>query len=294
MILSLQGCMAVGKTTALRYLQEHAPYLHVNWEERGKVIREVGRRGLRKDVYEDYVEIQRLWLRNEATRHKKALAPQHRHGLWCRGDRVLHAELPGKHRRQLGSREAPGRGARCRSSECLPARVWCGWQNAHEMRWIQGLWHPSDGSGGTTCKAGASPRCQKGEKDASFRRKSCDWWHKTMTSGRRLLQVVASLPHGLRWKSDNFARREVTATLPSPGGDLLCKSRPRRHTTQPCSVGACQTAQKRKRPGTRHGSSSRGVSRGVAARVHHAGACVGGLRPGLAGNWRRLTFHQST
>ena len=74
MILSLQGCMAVGKTTALRYLQEHAPYLHVNWEERGKVIREVGRRGLRKDVYEDYVEIQRLWLRNEATRHKKALA----------------------------------------------------------------------------------------------------------------------------------------------------------------------------------------------------------------------------
>lgn len=39
MILSLQGCTAVGKTTALRYLQEHAPYLHVSWEEHGKVIR---------------------------------------------------------------------------------------------------------------------------------------------------------------------------------------------------------------------------------------------------------------
>ena len=25
MILSLQGCMAVGKTTAVRYLQEYAP-----------------------------------------------------------------------------------------------------------------------------------------------------------------------------------------------------------------------------------------------------------------------------
>lgn len=30
MILSLQGCMAVGKTTAVRYLQEKAPYVHIN------------------------------------------------------------------------------------------------------------------------------------------------------------------------------------------------------------------------------------------------------------------------
>ena len=74
MILSLQGCMAVGKTTALRYLQEHAPYLHISWEEHGKVIREVQQRGLRKDVYEDYLEIQRLWLRNEIARHEEALA----------------------------------------------------------------------------------------------------------------------------------------------------------------------------------------------------------------------------
>ena len=29
MILSLQGCMAVGKTTAARYLQAHDPQLHV-------------------------------------------------------------------------------------------------------------------------------------------------------------------------------------------------------------------------------------------------------------------------
>ena len=27
MILSLQGCMAVGKTTAITYLKEHAPYM---------------------------------------------------------------------------------------------------------------------------------------------------------------------------------------------------------------------------------------------------------------------------
>ena len=32
MILSLQGCMAVGKTTAVRYLQENAPYVHISYE----------------------------------------------------------------------------------------------------------------------------------------------------------------------------------------------------------------------------------------------------------------------
>ena len=33
MMLSLQGCMAVGKTSAADYLKEHAPYLHVQYEE---------------------------------------------------------------------------------------------------------------------------------------------------------------------------------------------------------------------------------------------------------------------
>lgn len=29
MILSLQGCMAVGKTTAVKYLQKNAPYVTI-------------------------------------------------------------------------------------------------------------------------------------------------------------------------------------------------------------------------------------------------------------------------
>lgn len=74
MILSLQGCMAVGKTTAVRYLQAHAPYLHISWEDHREVIAEVERRGLDKNRYEDYLEIQRLWLNNEVKRHKEALA----------------------------------------------------------------------------------------------------------------------------------------------------------------------------------------------------------------------------
>ena len=41
MILSLQGCMAVGKTTAVRYLQENAPYVNISYEINTDIIDEV-------------------------------------------------------------------------------------------------------------------------------------------------------------------------------------------------------------------------------------------------------------
>ena len=72
MILSLQGCMAVGKTTAVQYLQEHAPYVHISYEIYTDVIDEVKRRGLDKTKYEDYLEIQKLWLKKEVHRWEKA------------------------------------------------------------------------------------------------------------------------------------------------------------------------------------------------------------------------------
>lgn len=74
MILSLQGCMAVGKTTAVRYLQKNAPYLHISYEDTAGVIEEVKRRHLDKNKYEDYLEIQKLWLENEVVRWNKAQA----------------------------------------------------------------------------------------------------------------------------------------------------------------------------------------------------------------------------
>lgn len=43
MILSLQGCMAVGKTTAIKYLQKNAPYINVSYEDHTDVIEEVKR-----------------------------------------------------------------------------------------------------------------------------------------------------------------------------------------------------------------------------------------------------------
>ena len=72
MILSLQGCMAVGKTTAVRYLQTHAPYLHISYEDNRAVIEEIRRRKLNKNCYADYLEIQRLWLRQEVLRGQHA------------------------------------------------------------------------------------------------------------------------------------------------------------------------------------------------------------------------------
>lgn len=72
MILSLQGCMAVGKTTAVRYLQEHAPDIRISCEDNSDVIAQIRARGLDKNKYEDYLQIQRLWLRKEVDRWEKA------------------------------------------------------------------------------------------------------------------------------------------------------------------------------------------------------------------------------
>ena len=72
MILSLQGCMAVGKTTAIQYLREKAPYVNISYETNTHIVEEVKRRKLDKNVYEDYLEIQRLWINNEFARYHKA------------------------------------------------------------------------------------------------------------------------------------------------------------------------------------------------------------------------------
>lgn len=72
MILSLQGCMAVGKTTAVRYLQENAPYVNISYEINTDIINEVKQRKLDKNKYEDYIKIQKLWLNKEVERYNKA------------------------------------------------------------------------------------------------------------------------------------------------------------------------------------------------------------------------------
>lgn len=65
--------MAVGKTTAVNYLRNHASHVNISYEDNSEIIAEIRRRGLKQDRFEDYVEIQRLWLRNEVARYKKAI-----------------------------------------------------------------------------------------------------------------------------------------------------------------------------------------------------------------------------
>lgn len=74
MILALQGGMAAGKTTAAAYLAEHLPELPVFYEDNQAVIAEAARRGLDKTQYRDYLEIQRLWLREAVRRYEAARA----------------------------------------------------------------------------------------------------------------------------------------------------------------------------------------------------------------------------
>lgn len=71
MVLSLQGCMAAGKTTALNYLRENAPYVNVSYEENSEVVQAIRNRILEKNKYEDHLESQRLWLDNDVRRFER-------------------------------------------------------------------------------------------------------------------------------------------------------------------------------------------------------------------------------
>jgi len=72
LILSLQGCMAVGKTTALKYIQENVPYVKISYEVNTDIIEQINSKNLDKNQYEDYLEIQKLWINNEIKKWKIA------------------------------------------------------------------------------------------------------------------------------------------------------------------------------------------------------------------------------
>src|SRR5699024_12371231 len=74
LVLALQGGMAVGKTSAARWLAAHDPALHVCLEDNAAVLAEVRRRGLDKTRLPDYLAIQRLWIGPEVRRWQAAPA----------------------------------------------------------------------------------------------------------------------------------------------------------------------------------------------------------------------------
>lgn len=72
LVLSLQGGMAVGKTTAARWLAAHEPRVQVLEEDISVPVAEVRRLGLDKHRWEDYLAIQRLFIQNEIDRWQAA------------------------------------------------------------------------------------------------------------------------------------------------------------------------------------------------------------------------------
>ncbi len=69
-IVSLQGGMAVGKTTLVYKLKERHPDVYFLFENPNPVINEVKRRNLNKFIEEDYIEIQRMFISYEIDRYK--------------------------------------------------------------------------------------------------------------------------------------------------------------------------------------------------------------------------------
>jgi deoxyadenosine/deoxycytidine kinase len=68
-IVSLQGGMASGKTTAARYIREHVPDVTVSYENPAPVLAEVVAAGLSKFVLDDFIQIQRMFIRNAVERY---------------------------------------------------------------------------------------------------------------------------------------------------------------------------------------------------------------------------------
>ena len=74
MVLALQGSMAVGKTTAARYIAAHAPDVTVLYEDNAPALAALHGRGLDKHRFADYCEIQRAFIRQEVDRYARAAA----------------------------------------------------------------------------------------------------------------------------------------------------------------------------------------------------------------------------
>lgn len=74
MVLALQGGMAVGKTTAARYVAAHAPDVTVFLEDNSPALAALRGRGLDKQRFADYCEIQRAFIQQEIDRYARAAA----------------------------------------------------------------------------------------------------------------------------------------------------------------------------------------------------------------------------
>ena len=71
-ILSLQGCMASGKTTALKFIDNNADDIIASYEWDDEITNVLNQHNYDKSVLEDYIEVQKIWIDKEIRRYTKA------------------------------------------------------------------------------------------------------------------------------------------------------------------------------------------------------------------------------
>jgi len=71
-VLSLQGCMASGKTTALKFIENNADDIIASYEWDDEIINVLNQHNYDKSVLEDYIEVQKIWIDKEIKRYIKA------------------------------------------------------------------------------------------------------------------------------------------------------------------------------------------------------------------------------
>jgi hypothetical protein len=77
--LSLQGCMAVGKTTAARYVEENRKDIFVSYENPAPLLQKIKEHGWDQNTVDGFVNIQRLFIKDEIERWEKCR--QHKYVL---------------------------------------------------------------------------------------------------------------------------------------------------------------------------------------------------------------------
>ena len=68
-VLSLQGSMAVGKTSALQHVEKALPSVHISYEDPKPLLKIVKNKGYDYDTLEGFVAIQQLFIHDEIARY---------------------------------------------------------------------------------------------------------------------------------------------------------------------------------------------------------------------------------
>ena len=71
-VLSLQGCMASGKTTALKFIENNAEDIFASYEWDDEITNVLNQHNYDKSVLGDYIEVQKIWIDKEIRRYIKA------------------------------------------------------------------------------------------------------------------------------------------------------------------------------------------------------------------------------